>query len=36
MKAAGGIKTLEQAQQFLDLGVARLGSSSLIKMIDEQ
>lgn len=33
IKAAGGIKTFEDAQRFLDLGADRLGSSSLIKSL---
>lgn len=32
MKAAGGIETLEDARQFLELGVSRLGTSRLIKL----
>ena len=31
IKAAGGIRSLEEARMFLDLGVSRIGSSSLIK-----
>lgn len=30
LKASGGIRTLEAAQEFLDLGVERLGASALI------
>lgn len=30
LKASGGIRTLETAQEFLDLGVGRLGASALI------
>lgn len=33
LKAAGGIRTFEQAQQFIDLGASRLGSSQIIPMI---
>lgn len=36
IKAAGGIKSLEVAEDFLDLGVSRLGSSSIIKMALQQ
>ena len=32
IKASGGIKTLEQAQRFLDLGADRIGSSTLIAL----
>ena len=32
VKAAGGIKSIEDAVNFLDLGVSRLGTSSLYKM----
>ena len=35
IKAAGGIKTFEQAQRFLDLGADRIGSSTLIKLAKE-
>jgi len=35
IKAAGGIKTLQDAQDFLDLGASRLGTSSIIKLLDE-
>lgn len=33
VKAAGGIHTLEDAQKFLDLGAARLGTSNIIKEV---
>ncbi len=33
IKAAGGIKSLEVALEFLDIGASRLGTSSIIKMI---
>lgn len=32
VKAAGGIKSIDDAVRFLDLGVSRLGTSSLYKM----
>ena len=32
VKAAGGIKTSEDASNFLDIGVSRLGTSSLFKL----
>ncbi|MHB1485626.1 MAG: deoxyribose-phosphate aldolase [Saccharofermentanales bacterium] len=35
IKAAGGIKTLEAAEEFLDNGVSRLGSSAIIKIIKQ-
>lgn len=36
MKAAGGIKSLEDAQAFLDLGCERLGTSSIVKILKNQ
>ena len=33
IKAAGGIKTLEDAELFLDLGAERLGTSRVVKII---
>ena len=33
IKAAGGIKSLQDAQDFLDLGVSRLGTSSIVKLV---
>jgi len=33
MKAAGGIKSLEDAQAFIDLGCSRLGTSSIVKIL---
>lgn len=35
VKAAGGISTFEEAQEFLDLGCERLGSSRLVKLVKE-
>lgn len=35
IKAAGGIRTVEMAQALLDLGVTRLGSSSLIGLLTQ-
>jgi deoxyribose-phosphate aldolase len=32
VKAAGGIKTIEDAVNYLDIGVSRLGTSSLFKL----
>ncbi len=36
MKAAGGIRSLEDAQDFLDLGCERLGTSAIVKIIKNQ
>ena len=36
MKAAGGIASLEDAQDFLDLGPSRLGTSRIVKAAKEQ
>ena len=33
IKAAGGIKTLEDAQTFINLGAERLGTSKIVKLI---
>ena len=33
VKAAGGIATLDDAEKFISLGAERLGTSRLIKMI---
>jgi len=33
IKAAGGIKSLAVAEDFLDIGVSRLGTSSIIKLV---
>jgi len=35
IKAAGGIRTLQDAQDFLDLGASRLGTSAIIKSLAE-
>ncbi len=35
MKAAGGISSLEDAQDFLDLGASRLGTSRIVKAAKE-
>ena len=35
VKAAGGISSLEDAQQFVDLGVTRLGSSKVLKLLQQ-
>ena len=36
IKAAGGIKSLEDAQAFIDLGCSRLGTSSIVKILKNQ
>lgn len=37
IKAAGGIKSLNDAEDFINLGASRLGTSSIVKIIkDEQ
>ena len=36
IKAAGGIKSVSDAEEFLKLGVERLGSSSLLGMITKK
>ena len=36
IKAAGGIKTLDDAQDFLELGCDRLGTSSIVKIVKEE
>ena len=33
VKAAGGITSLEDAQTFLDLGAARLGTSRIVALV---
>lgn len=36
IKAAGGIKTLKDAERFISLGAQRLGTSKIIKLVNEQ
>ena len=36
IKAAGGIKTLEDAQKFIELGADRLGTSKVVKAVKEK
>lgn len=36
IKAAGGIKSLETAELFMDLGASRLGTSQVVKLIKNQ
>lgn len=35
IKAAGGIKTLDDAEKFLELGASRLGTSRIVKLVKE-
>jgi deoxyribose-phosphate aldolase len=36
IKAAGGIKTLDEAERFINLGASRLGTSRIVKILKEQ
>lgn len=36
MKAAGGISSLEDAEKFLELGAHRLGTSRMVKLVQEK
>ena len=36
IKAAGGIRSVDDAERFLDLGADRLGTSSLVRMLCEK
>lgn len=36
MKASGGIKTLQDAQDYIELGCSRLGTSSIVKIVKSQ
>lgn len=36
IKAAGGVRTLEDAEKFLDAGASRLGTSSICKLIKQE
>lgn len=36
IKAAGGIKSLQDVQDFIDLGASRLGTSSIVKILKNQ
>ena len=36
IKAAGGISSLEDAEEFLNLGASRLGTSRIVKLIKQQ
>ena len=33
MKAAGGISSMEDAEKFIELGVSRLGTSRIVKLV---
>jgi deoxyribose-phosphate aldolase len=35
IKAAGGIKTLEQARAFIEAGASRIGASASVEMIEK-
>lgn len=36
IKAAGGIRSLEEARMFLELGASRIGSSSILKLLQHK
>ena len=36
IKAAGGIKTLDDAEKFISLGASRLGTSRIIKLVNNE
>lgn len=36
IKAAGGIKTLDDAEKFINLGASRLGTSRIIKLVNNE
>ncbi len=36
MKAAGGIRSLKDAEDFINLGAARLGTSAVVKLVKEE
>lgn len=36
MKAAGGIRSMQDAEDYLDLGCERLGTSSIVKLVKNQ
>ncbi len=36
MKAAGGIRSLKDAEDFIQLGAARLGTSAVVKLVKEE
>ena len=36
IKAAGGIKSLDDAKKFIELGASRLGTSRIIKLIKNE
>ena len=36
IKAAGGIKTIEDAEEFIRLGASRLGTSRIVKIVKEK
>ncbi|MDZ5010565.1 2-deoxyribose-5-phosphate aldolase, partial [Clostridium perfringens] len=36
IKAAGGVKSIEKAEEFIDKGASRLGTSSIIKIMNNE
>ncbi len=36
IKAAGGIRSLQDAKDFIDLGASRLGTSAIVKLVKEE
>jgi len=36
IKAAGGIKTLQDAEDFINLGASRLGTSSIVRLVKQE
>ncbi|MNO42585.1 Deoxyribose-phosphate aldolase [compost metagenome] len=36
IKAAGGIRSLDDAKEFIDLGAERLGTSAIVKIVKGQ
>ena len=36
IKAAGGIKSLDDAEKFIELGATRLGTSRIVKIVKEE
>ena len=36
IKAAGGISSLEDAERFIELGASRLGTSRIVKLIQQE
>lgn len=36
IKAAGGVKSIEKAEEFIEKGASRLGTSSIIKIMNNE